>query len=242
MRWVRRIGFTVLVFACAGACVYVLGAAAAPQRCSIQLRVNIWGSGPSPGPSTKWALQGGLNAGMQATLRAVARGCDQGIDRIVGRWLSSGPPTFITPTQCSGANTCFLRIVVRTQRAIDFQAIGGNGGATARSNIVRVAWAGGCTAIGAWEHQTDGIGSTRWTIAAGGQATEAGLGNATGAAVLTGHVLRIDFVASDQVTTGVYSWTLTPNCRSGTGTLRFTGPPARAGQTHKSTVKKLPGG
>jgi hypothetical protein len=135
-----------------------------------------------------------------------------------------------------------LKVVVRRQRAIDFQAIGGNGGATARSNIVRVAWAGSCTAAGTWVHQTDGIGSTKWTIEAGGQATEEGLGNANGVAVLTGHVLQITFLASDQVTAGVYRWTLTPNCREGTGTLTFTAPPARAGQTHRSTVEKRPGG
>lgn len=101
--------------------------------------------------------------------------------------------------------------------------------------------AGSCTAVGTWVHVTPDIGSTTWTIGPGGQAQETGIGNATGTAALSGQVLTITFVASDTVTTGVYSWTLGPDCRSGTGTLMFTGPPPRAGMTHASTVTKTGG-
>lgn len=98
-----------------------------------------------------------------------------------------------------------------------------------------------CTAVGTWVHVTTDIGSTTWTIDTGGQAKETGIGNATGTAALSGQVLTITFVASDTVTTGVYSWTLGQDCRSGAGTLSFTGPPSRAGETHASTVTKTVG-
>ncbi|MBA2462370.1 MAG: hypothetical protein H0V45_11490 [Actinobacteria bacterium] len=76
----------------------------------------------------------------------------------------------------------------------------------------------------------------------GGEAQESGLGNATGAATLSGRTLRITFTAADKVTTGVYSWTLGADCRSGSGTLRFTGPALRVGETHTSSVTKTAGG
>lgn len=54
--------------------------------------------------------------------------------------------------------------------------------------------------------------------------------------------LRIAFVASDQVTTGVYSWTLSANCLTGQGTLEFTGPPSRSGESHVSKVRRFAAG
>ncbi len=101
--------------------------------------------------------------------------------------------------------------------------------------------ASSCTATGNWVHQTEGIGSTSWAIGSDNIANEAGMGSATGQSTLAGQTLTITFVASDKVTTGTYTWNLTPDCRSGTGTLRFTGPPSRSGETHNSSVSKAAG-
>ena len=99
----------------------------------------------------------------------------------------------------------------------------------------------GCAAAGTWVHQTTDIGSTTWTVTSGGIAQESGIGNATGQASLSGRSLTITFVASDRVTTGVYTWNLAEGCRSGSGSLQFTGPPTRAGATHTSTVTRISG-
>ena len=61
-------------------------------------------------------------------------------------------------------------------------------------------------------HETTGIGSTTWTIGPDGNATETGLGDATGKATFSGRTLTITFVASDKVTAGTYTWTLTEDC------------------------------
>ena len=100
---------------------------------------------------------------------------------------------------------------------------------------------GDCPVTATWVHTTVDIGSTTWTVTSGGIANETGIGNATGTAALAGHTLTITFVASDKGTTGVYSWTLAPDCRSGQGTLRFTGPPSRVGETHNSTIVRSGG-
>ncbi|MGD9570732.1 MAG: hypothetical protein AB7V62_02450 [Thermoleophilia bacterium] len=99
----------------------------------------------------------------------------------------------------------------------------------------------GCTAVGTWVHVTADIGSTTWTVDAGGQATETGIGFATGTATLSGQELTITFVANDRVTTGAYRWTLAQDCASGTGSLTMTGPPSRNGETHVSTVTRTGG-
>lgn len=230
MRGHRGLGLLVaLVGALAAAGVFA-GGAPAQGGCAVQLRVNVFGSSP-PGPS--WAKHGGLNAGAQATLRAVARGC--GVDHISRRWVTGGPGG-ISKRPCSGATTCIWNQSAPRQSAADYQAFATSGGV--RSNIVRVAWAGACTAVGTWTHRTAIIGSTTWTVMRGGHAQETGIGSASGMATLAGHTLTIVFVASDGVTKGVYTWTLRPNCASGQGTLRFTGPPSRAGETHASTVTK----
>ena len=106
---------------------------------------------------------------------------------------------------------------------------------------MRVAWAGECTRVGTWRNVIAGSLNltTTWTIEAGGVAREAGGGAATGMATLTGRVLRIAWTGADQVTTGVYEWTLGANCQSGQGTLRFTAPADRAGQSEPTTVTKL---
>ncbi len=95
-----------------------------------------------------------------------------------------------------------------------------------------------CAAAATWVHQTTGIGSTTWTITSDGTAEESGLGNAKGKATLSGQTLTITFVASDKVTAGSYTWKLTTDCRSGTGELKFTGPPSRFDETHTSTVTR----
>ena len=236
MARLRPIFLVTLALASAMACVGAGRVAASPQKCVIQLRVNVFGTSPG----RNWALQGALNAGQQATLRAVARGC--GISQIRGRWIS-GASSAIPAKQCGGSSTCILHVRSGRQSASAFQAFAtSNGGATARSNIVRVAWAVGCTAVGTWDQMTDNIGGTTWTIKPGGAAQETGIGNATGTATLSSHVLRITFIADDQVTTGVYAWTLSPNCSTGSGTLTFTGPASRVGESHPSTVKRAGGG
>src|SRR4051812_44459129 len=84
----------------------VLGAAGgltatadAQSACTVQLRVNVFGSAPS-GPA--WARQGGLNAGKTAILRATERGC-AGFDHWTGRWISgqAGQPDWGTHP-CAG--------------------------------------------------------------------------------------------------------------------------------------------
>ena len=235
MRRIRRTSLVVLALASALAGLHAGGAAAAPETCVIQLRVNVFGT---TSPESHWALGGGLNAGQLATVRAVARGCR--IDHIRGRWISGGSGAIPT-RQCGGTATCTLRVRSGRQSAAAFQAFATPSGG-ARSNVVRVGWAGTCTAVGTRRHQTDDIGSTTWEIQRGGAAQETGIGNATGTATLTGHVLRITFVASDQVTTGSYSWTLNANCQKGSGTLEFTGPPSRVGERHPSTVVRAGAG
>ena len=99
-----------------------------------------------------------------------------------------------------------------------------------------------CTQVGSWVDTTSQIGSTSWTITASGVATQSGIGNAKGSASLAGHDLTITWIASDTVTTGVIIWTLAADCRSGNGTLTFTGPPSRVGENHTSTVVRTGGG
>jgi hypothetical protein len=236
MRRIRRISLLTLVLASAIATVLAGGAAASPQKCVIQLRVNVFGTSPG----ANWALQGGLNAGQLATLRAVARGCT--IDHIRGRWIS-GRTGALTPKQCGGGITCVWKVPANRQSAAAFQAFATSSGSAARSNVVRVAWAGSCTRIGTWVNDIPGLGlTTTWTIETGGVAREAGGGAATGIATLTGHVLRITWTGADQVTTGVYEWTLGPNCQKGSGTLRITAPASRVGESHRTTVDRQPAG
>jgi hypothetical protein len=235
MHRLRRISLLALGLATTSACLITGGAAAAPQKCVLELRVNVFAT--SPGGN--WALQGALNAGSLAHLRAKASGgCT--VDHIRGRWIS-GPTTAIAPKQCGGPPPCVWKVRGNRQSAAAFQAFSGPSGSSTKSNVVRVAWAGSCTRIGGWLNETEGIGvpQTTWTVEAGGAAREVGGGTATGMAVLNGHVLRIVWVASDQVTAGVYEWTLGPNCTKGQGSLRFTGPPARVGPSFTSKVTKV---
>ena len=231
MQSIRRLSLAALALASVTACLLAGGAAASPQKCVIQLRVNVFAT--SPGGN--WALDGALNAGSFAHLRAVAHGCT--VDHIRGRWFS-GPTSAITPKDCGGVPTCVWKVRGNRQGGAAFQAFATPSGSPPKSNVVRVAWAGSCTRIGSWGNDTPGIGTTTWTVEAGGAAQEQGGGAATGMATLNGHVLRIVWVASDQVTTGVYEWTLGPTCKTGQGTLRFTGPPSRVGESHVSKVTK----
>lgn len=52
---------------------------------------------------------------------------------------------------------------------------------------------GTCTLSGTWVHNTEGIGTTTWTITSDGTATEEGIGYAKGKATLNGNTLRIDW-------------------------------------------------
>lgn len=237
MHRIRRISLFTLALASVVACVHVSGAAASPQKCVIQLRVNVFGA---TSPESNWALQGALNAGQLATVRAVARGCR--VHHIRGRWISGASGT-IGPRQCGGVTTCTWYRRTNGQRAAAFQAFATSSGTGPRSNVVRVAWAGGCTRVGTWKNDIPALGlTTSWTIDDGGAARETGGGAATGNAVLAGRVLRIVWVAADQVTTGVYEWTLGANCQTGSGTLTFTGPASRVGVSHPTTVERQPTG
>lgn len=112
----------------------------AATACSIQLRVDVFG-----GP-VSWARQAGLTTGHAATLRAVARGCT--VDHITGRRV--GHPSAAPLGHSCSAATCFWRIQSAGMQAVDFQAFSP---AHVRSNIVRVAWAGGDSVVGTWTWQ-----------------------------------------------------------------------------------------
>ena len=234
---IRRISLVAFALAAASASLLTGGAAASSQKCVIQLRVNVYGT---TSPESNWAIQGALNAGQLVTVRAVARGCR--INHIRARWIS-GSTAAIAPRQCGGATTCIWRVRSNRQRAAAFQAFAESSGTGARSNVGRVAWAGRCTRVGTWSNDIPGLGlTTSWTIDDAGVAREAGGGAATGTATLTGGVLRIVWVGADQVTAGVYEWTLGANCQRGSGTLRFTAPASRVNESHTTTVDKGPAG
>jgi hypothetical protein len=97
------------------------------------------------------------------------------------------------------------------------------------------AGASSCHLAGTWSQNTDGLGSSDWTIAADGKATESGLAGAKGTATLSGDVLTIETVVSDPSYNGTYRWMLGADC-SGSGTLTFKNPP-RAGEQHASHVR-----
>jgi hypothetical protein len=122
-----------------GAAGGVTPGAAAQSACTVQLRVNVFGSAP-PGPA--WALHGGLNAGKTAILRATERGC-VGLDHWFGKWNSgqAGQPDWGTHP-CAGT-VCEWQARSTSMSAADFQAYARTAtGAKVGSNIVRVAWAG----------------------------------------------------------------------------------------------------
>lgn len=94
-----------------------------------------------------------------------------------------------------------------------------------------------CQRAGSWSQTTEQVGSTVWTIEENGEATEQGIGNATGRGDLQGDVLTITWATSDGYE-GVYRWTLDAACK-GRGTLTFTkvGPgDDRAGKSYPSIV------
>lgn len=81
-----------------------------------------------------------------------------------------------------------------------------------------------CVAEGVWSNTAQGRGSSIWTIAADGKATESGMGNARGTASLSGDTLTITWRTG--AVAGVYEIDVFSNCSGGDGTLRFTdGPP-----------------
>lgn len=128
-----------------GPWILTSGASARPTRCTIQLRVNVFGASS---PQSHWALQGGLNAGKLATLRAVSHGCN--LHHITGRWVSGGEGAFPGSRRACAGTVCVWYVRAPFMSAADFQAFGpAAGGVAPRSNIVRVAWAGSAV-VGRW--------------------------------------------------------------------------------------------
>jgi len=70
-----------------------------------------------------------------------------------------------------------------------------------------------CTLAGIWTQQSEGLGSSTWTITADGEATESGLGNAKGKATLSGGRLRIDWTIPGYNNSGYYEWALDESCK-----------------------------
>jgi hypothetical protein len=129
--------FVVVALTAAASVSFAGGASSAGAACSVLLQVDVFGSG-----SRSWALHGGLDAGKSATLQATTRGCHDGLDHITGRWASGGTGRFPgTPTTCPGA-ICQMHVRSDTMSSADFQAVARTAGGFAKSNIVRVAWAG----------------------------------------------------------------------------------------------------
>ena len=92
---------------------------------------------------------------------------------------------------------------------------------------------------GAWLQSSGNSGSSTWHLTQRGDglynAKEQGLGNAVGTAVYNGTALKIEWKTGDW--SGLYEWTLEPNCSRGMGRLVFkTG--GRAGQIDSSSVER----
>jgi hypothetical protein len=133
----KRCPFVLVALTAAATASFAGGASSAPTACSVRLQVDVFGSG-----SRSWALHGGLNTGNSATLQATARGCHDGLDHITGRWVSGGTGRFPgTPTACPGV-ICQMHVRSDNMSSADFQAFARTAVGFARSNIVRVAWAG----------------------------------------------------------------------------------------------------
>ena len=131
----KVLGLAAIAVAVVSAGTLAGSASPAASECIVELRVDVFGGGSS------WALQGGLTAGNLATLRALSSGCT--LDHITGRWVVGGTGLIPgTPRPCAGT-ICILRVRSQKMAAADFQAFARTAsGDFARSNIVRVAWAG----------------------------------------------------------------------------------------------------
>ena len=108
-----------------------------------------------------------------------------------------------------------------------------------RNNLVALrcdetSSAGTCTLAGKWVHNTEGIGTTTWTITRDGIATEEGKGYAKGKAAFDGTTLSIEWETTNGYK-GTYAWKLDSNCTSYEGHLVFKTPIT---SRHKSTVRK----
>ncbi len=93
-----------------------------------------------------------------------------------------------------------------------------------------------CSMVGNWKQETPGIPFTQWTITADGTAKERGGGNVSGKASLSGRTLRIDWSHSNGWS-GYYEWELEPDCKSGSGKLKFNS--GRTDTVDNSTVKNM---
>ena len=107
-----------------GAWILTSAASARPTRCTIQLRVNVFGASS---PQSHWALQGGLNTGKLATLRAVSHGCN--LHHITGRWVSGGEGAFPGSRRPCAGTVCIWYVRSPFMSAADFQAFGPAAGA-----------------------------------------------------------------------------------------------------------------
>ena len=102
---------------------------------------------------------------------------------------------------------------------------------------------------GLWYQSAQNVGDSEWQITCNSStnnwdAIEGGLGAATGAAKITGNVLRIDWTTTNGWA-GYYEWTLDPSLNSGSGTLQFTkqyNAPSSASTTSTITRKSHPEG
>ena len=96
---------------------------------------------------------------------------------------------------------------------------------------------GGLDISGVWQNDIANFGTTVWTFTRldGNRysATEQGLGNARGTAVVTGNHLRLDFSTGN--VTGYYEWFLDANGRTGQGRLVFT---SGASGTHTTQLTR----
>ena len=144
----RRLWLALLVLVClmlAGSTTSALAgdsSLSTATSCTIQLRVDVFG-----GP-VSWARAAGLTTGHAATLRAVAHGC-AGLDHMTGRYV--GRPSAAPLSHACGGAVCTWRVQSAGMQAVDFQAFGNSpAGSRVRSNVVRVAWAGGDSVAGAW--------------------------------------------------------------------------------------------
>ena len=233
MRTVKALLFTAVLVSITpiASVIGTTAPVAAAQQCRIELRVNVFGGGSS---IESWSAAGGLNTGSSATLRAISRGCF--VDGIGGRWVAGRSGA--VPTQTCATRFCLFTIASDRQSAADFQAFSNSGGRLVRSNVVRVAWAGGvCSAEGGWSERST-FGEAAWAIDGTGVAIQTGLGNATGMATFAGHLLRITWVTANG-TAGIHEVTLSPNCQSGNGHITITAPAARSGQTVEVTFVKV---
>ncbi len=182
MHRIRRISLLALALAITSACLITGGAAAAPQKCVVELRVNVFAT--SPGGN--WALQGALNAGRWRT-------CERGRAAAVPSITSAAAGPTVPPVRsprssagafppASGRSAETGRVPPRSRRSRRLRARLPSPTSCASRGPAA------CTRIGTWRNDIAGTLklTTTWTIEAGGAAQEAGGGAVSGTATLDG--------------------------------------------------------